>query len=115
MAEGTYRITLNAPGDRTGVDSYGEVQHDPPQAYEAFATRTDRGGRAPRENEGIEFGEWDTLFRVRHSRRLEGMTTAWWVLDDRGRRWDITRVSEVPYPRRRWLNIYCRAHTGGRG
>ena len=105
--EGTRRLTLLEPGAPTR-DTYGQVIPGSPIRHTAWATRSDRGG-----SEGLQadtqVGQWETVFRIRQIGA--NVSHKWSVEDERGVIWDIERVGQVPFPRDRWVLLFCVART----
>ena len=103
--EGDRRITLLEPAEPTR-DKYGDViDEGVPVRHVVWATRRDRGSGED-ENANTLVGEWQTVFRVRRE-GIENVGHKWLAEDERGTKWNIERVSEVPTPPRRWLLLYC--------
>ena len=103
--EGDRRITLLEPVEPTRDEYGGVIDEGVPVRHVVWATRRDRGD-AEDENANTLAGEWQTVFRVRRE-GIEDVNHKWSVKDERGTRWNIERVSEVPAPSRRWLLLYC--------
>lgn len=101
--EGNVLITLLKPGVQSGqVDglAVGEVTE-----VSVWAIREDRGGGEATE-EGIQVGEWETMFRVRRD-GLEELSESWSLVDDRERVFEIERVAEAKFGFKRWWDVYA--------
>ena len=85
MREGDRLIKLFNPSD---LSEQGTI--------EAYAVREDKGGsRRLIADATILAGEWTTLFTVRESAAYRDIDESWEIIDERGVKFEIERVSEI--------------------
>lgn len=95
------RLREMLPGIETGT---GRGPARVGRVVEAWATPTFLGGRELLESESI-VSEHKARWRVRQV-GLEDLSTAWLLVDDLGRQWDITAITEPPGQRGVWWDIH---------
>ena len=105
--EGDRRVVLMEPA--AGKNVGGQLRQGAPVEHVVWALRRDRGG-----GEGVQadtrVGEWQTRFEVR-ALGLAALDHTWWLIDERGRKYDIEAVAEAPAGRGRRLYLYAVARS----